>query len=196
MSIAPVTDDAGRMLFVAPTGIDVTDRVRSEEELQRLAADLATANRNKTEFLAVLAHELRNPLAPIRNGLEILRAAGADSPVANKTSAMMTRQISHLVRLIDDLLDIARINSGKVTLRRSDVELWARSSTWHSKRRLPAIEAAGHELKVQLRDAETCCTADAGRLAQVVANLLNNATKYTPREVVSSSPRTLKATRS
>jgi PAS domain S-box-containing protein len=180
MMLSPVTDEAGRVLYVAPTGIDITDRKRSERELQRLATDLAEANRNKTEFLAVLAHELRNPLAPIRNGLEILRAAHAGEAMTAQVGDMMARQISHLARLIDDLLDIARISSGKVTLKKTPVTL-GRVINLALETSLPAIEGAGHELTVQVRDDTMVLDADPGRLSQVIGNLLNNAAKYTPR---------------
>jgi len=180
MTISPVLDDGGRVLFVAPTGIDITGRKRAEEHLQRLAQDLAQANRNKTEFLAMLAHELRNPLAPIRNGLEILRAAHPDEAMTSKVADMMARQVSQLVRLIDDLLDIARISSGKVVLKKTPVEIGAVINT-ALEMSLPAIQAAGHELKVQVSNGRTVLFADAGRLSQVFGNLLSNAAKYTPR---------------
>ena len=180
MTISPVLDDLGRVLFVAPTGIDISQRKQAEKDLQRLAEDLAEANRNKTEFLAVLAHELRNPLAPIRNGLEILRTAHAGDAITNKVGDMMARQIAHLVRLIDDLLDVARINSGKVTLKKTHVEIGAVINA-ALETTLPAIEAADHELTVQVHDDRTVLFADPSRLAQVIGNLLNNASKYTPR---------------
>ena len=97
---------------------DITERRRSEENLRRLAAELAETDRRKTEFLATLAHELRNPLAPISNGLQLMRVATDDPQAREKARDMMERQLRHLVRLVDDLLDIARISSGKVELRK------------------------------------------------------------------------------
>src|SRR5690606_17461244 len=121
--LSPVTDEAGRVLFVAPTGTDITERKRSQQELQRLAADLAEINRRKTEFLAVLAHELRNPLAPLRNGIQLMRL-GHDNPgMMSQVVSMMERQVGQMVRLIDDLLDVARISTGKVELKKTRTAL-------------------------------------------------------------------------
>ena len=96
---------------------DITERKRSEQDLRRLAAELAETDRRKTEFLATLAHELRNPLAPLTNGLQLMRMAANNPEVQEKAREMMERQLSHMVRLVDDLLDIARITSGKVELQ-------------------------------------------------------------------------------
>ena len=111
---------------------DITDRKRAEENLRRLASELAETDRRKTEFLATLAHELRNPLAPLTNGLQLMRMA-ADNPQAQERAReMMERQLRHLVRLVDDLLDIARISSGKVELKkeRVDAARRARATPW------------------------------------------------------------------
>ncbi len=135
------------------------------------------ANRRKDEFLATLAHELRNPLAPIRNGLQVLKLAGRDPAAAEATRAMMERQLGQMVRLVDDLLDISRINSGKLELRRERVELAAvvRNAVETSR---PLIDRHGHELTVELPADPVPLDADPVRLAQVFANLLNNAAKY------------------
>ena len=178
MTIAPVTDDTGAMLFVAPTGVDITERKRAEQELARLAADLEEANRHKTEFLAILAHELRNPLAPLRNGVGLLRSACSDDPANLAIVDMMSRQISHLVHLTEDLLDIARINNGKVVLKKTQVKL-SQVIRAAVEATLPAVEAAGHVLHVNVND-EISLDADPTRLAQIIGNLLNNAVKYTP----------------
>jgi PAS domain S-box-containing protein len=176
--LSPVRDDAGRVLFVAPTGTDITDRRQADERLQRMAADLYAADRRKTEFLATLAHELRNPLAPLRNGLEVMRLA-ADNPVAvGKARDMMERQLAHMVRLVNDLLDIARITGGKVELRKERVEL--RSVVASAvETSLPLLEAGGHKLTLDIPE-ELALDVDPTRLAQVLSNLLNNAAKYTP----------------
>jgi signal transduction histidine kinase/CheY-like chemotaxis protein len=156
---------------------DVTEARRTRDDLRSLAHDLATENRRKTEFLATLAHELRNPLAPIRTGLELIQLAGGKPPP--RVYEMMDRQLNQLVHLIDDLLDIARINSGKVQLKRERIALRdAIANAVDSA--LPAIEAAGHRLDLALPDAPLVLHADPIRLAQVFSNLLTNAAKYTP----------------
>jgi PAS domain S-box-containing protein len=158
---------------------DVTGRKQSEENLRRLAADLVEADRRKTEFLATLAHELRNPLAPIRTGLGVLRM-GSDSPAAvAKVREMMDRQVTQMVHLIDDLLDIARISGGKVNLKKELVELKSVMSS-AIETSLPLIEAGRHNLVVEVPENSLLLDADPTRIAQVLANLLNNAAKYTP----------------
>ena len=135
-------------------------------------------DRRKDEFLATLAHELRNPLAPIRTGLQILqRGTAADQ--ADKVRAMMERQLGHLVRMVDDLLDISRITLGKITLERTHLDLRAVLDSALETTR-PLIESGGHELAVKLPAQPLPLDVDATRLAQVFANLVNNAAKYTP----------------
>jgi CheY-like chemotaxis protein len=147
---------------------------------QRAEQALIVGDRRKDEFLATLAHELRNPLAPIRNALELLRL-GADKPgLLDKVRATMERQVGHMVHLINDLLDIARISSGKVVLQveRIDLQSVAASAVETS---LPLIQAAGHELALDLPAEPVWLDVDAVRLSQVLSNLLSNAAKYTPR---------------
>ncbi len=147
---------------------------------QKLAEeDLREADRRKDEFLATLAHELRNPLAPIRNSLHIFRMASVQEPVVERVTAMMERQVAHMVRMVDDLLEVSRISRGKIELRRERVQLAEvlRSAVDTS---LPLIEAAKHKLAVEIPEAPIVVDADPVRLAQVFANLLNNAAKYTP----------------
>ena len=159
---------------------DITDQRASNETLRELADNLAAANRRQSEFLATLAHELRNPLAPVRTGLDLLRL-GADKPdVLARVRPMMERQVNHLVHLVDDLLDVARISSGKVELRKTDVLV--RDVVQRAiEMTLPAIEAKRHALHVDAADEDLVVRADATRLAQVVGNLLANAAKYTPQ---------------
>ncbi|MDY3562419.1 PAS domain S-box protein [Gemmata sp. JC673] len=150
---------------------DVTARKRAE-------AQLRDQDRRKDEFLATLAHELRNPLAPIRNGLQIIRLSGADGPVG-KARAMMDRQLDQMVRLVDDLLDVSRITRGKLDLRRERVSVRAVIDA-AVETAGPQIGAAGHELTVRVPDPPAEVDGDPARLAQVVSNLLTNSAKYTP----------------
>ncbi|OON62962.1 diguanylate cyclase [Massilia sp. KIM] len=159
---------------------DITDRRRSEEALRKMAADLAEANRLKTEFLATLAHELRNPLAPIRSGLQLIRRAPDDAQAVARVHEIMERQLGHLVHLVDDLLDVARITRGQIQLKRERIDLAAvlQSAVETS---MPQIEAARHHLDLRLPGEPLLLEADPTRLTQVVSNLLNNAARYTPR---------------
>ena len=159
---------------------DITERKRTEESLRQLAAELAEIDRRKTEFLATLAHELRNPLAPLSNGLHLMRMAAANPAAQQKSREMMERQLKHLVRLVDDLLDVARISSGKVELKKERIELAAVLGS-AVETSMPVVNAAGHALDVSLPQEPLQLVADSTRIAQVVSNLLNNAAKYTPR---------------
>ena len=148
------------------------------DELKAHSDALEEADRRKDEFIATLAHELRNPLAPLRHGLDVLRKS-PDRADAADVREMMDRQLVHLVRLIDDLLDVARVSQGKIELRRARIQAAdvIRSAVESSQ---PLIESAGHSLAVDLPPAPIWLDADLTRLAQVVGNLLNNAAKYTP----------------
>ena len=148
--LAPVTDEAGRVLFVAATGTDVTDRRRMEDALRK-------QDRRKDEFLALLAHELRNPLAPLRNGLQVMRLAEGDASAVAQARGMMERQLGHMVRLIDDLLDVSRINRNKMELRRSRVLLADVVSSAVETAR-PMIEAAGHDSPCRCRRSRSAST--------------------------------------
>jgi PAS domain S-box-containing protein len=171
LTLAPVTDDLGKVLFVVPTGNDITDRRRAEAELRE-------ANRRKDEFLATLAHELRNPLAPIRTGLEVIKQAPANSAAAMRARDVMERQLGHMVRLVDDLLDVSRIARGKVELRKQRVELRVAIEN-AIETSAPAIAASHHELEVELPDTPIWIDADLTRIAQALSNILSNAAKYT-----------------
>jgi signal transduction histidine kinase len=150
----------------------------AEQKLRDTASELADASRRKSEFLATLAHELRNPLAPILNGLEVLKVTEGKGEIATRAREMMERQLRQMVRLIDDLLDVSRVSRGKIDLRRERVDV---AQAVHSAVEIsrPLIERARHELTVDLPDAPVFVFADVTRLAQVFANLLNNAAKYT-----------------
>jgi signal transduction histidine kinase len=141
---------------------------------------LKDADRRKDEFLATLAHELRNPLAPLRNGLQIMQLADGDRAAVEQARAMMERQLGQLVHLVDDLLDVSRISQGKIALRKERVEL---SRVVHQavETSRPLIDGAGHDLIINLSPDRIFLDADVTRLAQVISNLLNNAAKYTER---------------
>ena len=160
--------------------LDATHTKQIEEKLRRLAADLSEADHRKDEFLATLAHELRNPLAPIRNGLEILRMSGKGGPIVAQARNMMERQIAQMVHLVDDLLDVSRITRGKLELRRGRIEL-AKILNNAVETSRPIIEASGHTLMINLPNEPLYVDADETRLGQVFANLLNNAAKYSER---------------
>lgn len=172
-------EEPGRPASFDGTLADITARKRIEEERERLVGQLRDADRRKDEFLATLAHELRNPLAPIRNGLEIMRQAGANETV-EQARAMMERQLMQLIRLVDDLLDVSRVTSGKLALRKERVELRGIiDAAIETSRSL--MEQAGHAWTVVVPEEPISVDGDATRLAQVVSNLLNNSAKYTPR---------------
>jgi PAS domain S-box-containing protein len=154
--------------------------VTAAYERLRLIGQLRNADRRKDEFLATLAHELRNPLAPIRNGLQILRLGGASGEMADDARNMMERQLNQMVRLIDDLLDLSRISRGKIELRKDRVEL-AKVVQQAVETSRPVIEQADHELLIDAPAGPIYVDADVTRLAQVFSNLLNNAAKYTER---------------
>jgi PAS domain S-box-containing protein len=146
--------------------------------LREAEQSLREADRRKDEFLATLAHELRNPLAPIHSGLQILHMAGTDRSAAAQVLQMLDRQVNHLVRLVDDLMEVARVTRGRIELRKELVDLGALLVTAVETSR-PLIEAARHELTVNVPAEPVTVLADSVRLAQIVANLLNNAAKYT-----------------
>jgi PAS domain S-box-containing protein len=169
---APRFGPDGAMLGMAGVCVDVTDMKAAEQALRE-------ADRRKDEFLATLAHELRNPLAPIRNGLQVLQISKAGSGPARQALAIMERQVLHLVRLLDELMDLSRVTQGRVTLRREDLDLGeaVRAAAEASG---PLIGAGAHRLELDLPPEPLRVNADPVRIAQVLANLLNNAAKYTP----------------
>ncbi|HVW39005.1 MAG TPA: PAS domain S-box protein, partial [Pirellulales bacterium] len=149
-------------------------------ENARLYARLREADQRKDEFLATLAHELRNPLAPISNSLHLLRLSGDLDPAVSRVREIMERQVSHLVRLVDDLLEVSRITRGKIELRQETVEL-AGIIDGAVETTRPIIESLAHQLAIAVPPAPITISADPLRLMQVVANLLTNAAKYTER---------------
>jgi signal transduction histidine kinase len=153
-------------------------RSRLEDELRIRVNELAEADRRKDEFLATLAHELRNPLAPLRNSLEILKMPRVDAAMIQQTRAMMERQVHHLVRLVDDLLDVSRVMRGKIELRREPMELAAVVARAVETVQ-PLVEMQGHRLDLSLPNESLLVDADPVRLSQVIGNLLTNSVKYT-----------------
>jgi PAS domain S-box-containing protein len=171
-------DEAGRPERMIGINMDVTRRREAEESLRQRTEELQEADRRKDEFLAMLAHELRNPLAPLHNTLELLALQGDDPAAVAVAREVMERQVRQMVRLVDDLLDVSRITRGKIALRKAPVDLAAVVATAVDTSR-PLIEARRHTLTISLPERPVRIEADAARLAQVLANLLNNAAKYT-----------------
>ena len=179
LTISPIVDNQGRVVAASKIARDVTRQRRLEDDLRQLAADLSAADRQKNEFLATLAHELRNPLSPLGNMLEVLkRTDDASSRAVALTT--MERQLRQMVRLVDDLLDLNRITHNRLELRRDVTDLNAVIEQAVEALR-PLAEASGHTLKVLVPAQRIVLSADAVRLGQVLGNLLHNACKYTDR---------------
>lgn len=175
---APVFGADGEVVAVAGTTRDVTDRQAADQSMREQAARLADSDRSKDEFLATLSHELRNPLAPLRNSIALLRRSAPGDDRLAPIHAMMERQVNHLVRLVDDLLELSRISRGTLSLRTGRVELAVvvRNAIETAS---PMLQAAGHELGVDLPAGAVWLDGDEVRLVQILSNLLDNAIKYT-----------------
>ena len=169
---SPLHDDTGNVSGGVNLLVDITDRKREEVPKD--------ADRGKTEFLAVLAHELRNPLAPLRNGLQIIRLAYDDRAAVEEARMMMERQVAQMVRLIDELLDLSRIATGKIELRKERLDLGAAITDAVEASR-PLMESSGHHFIISLPPQSIYVEGDRTRLAQVFTNLLNNSARYTLR---------------
>lgn len=154
---------------------EIAERKRAEEEVRKLNGELLAADRQKDEFLAMLAHELRNPLAPIRSGLDLLQLQGEESEII----LLMQQQVNHLVRLVDDLLHVSRILRGKIDLRREPVAV-AKAVEQAVAMVRSTIDAAKHSLEVSVPAEPIWLDADPVRLVEIVENLLSNAVRYTP----------------
>jgi PAS domain S-box-containing protein len=178
LTISPLKDDAGNVIGASKIARDMTERKRLEDSLRKLASDLSETDRRKNEFLATLAHELRNPLAPMSNMLEVVKRAGNNGEFLKQAHETIERQLAQMVRLVDDLLDLNRITHDRLELRRSDVELATVIQQAVEVAR-PLIDAAGQKLLIDLPDEAIYLNADRARLAQVFGNLLNNSCKYT-----------------
>ncbi|HSE18276.1 MAG TPA: PAS domain S-box protein [Pyrinomonadaceae bacterium] len=185
--VLALTNDANEPVAFATVSQDITERKRLEDNLRRLAADLSDADRRKNEFLATLAHELRNPLAPMSNMLEVVKRSDGDVAAIKRAHETLERQLGQMVRLVDDLLDLNRITHDRLELRRSEVELSSVIQQAVEVAR-PLVDAAGHHLTIDLPDEPIYLNADRARLAQLFGNLLNNSCKYTrPEGTVSLS---------
>jgi signal transduction histidine kinase len=171
--VEPLYDANGDVSGCVSVCVDLTEQKRAERQLLE-------ADRTKNEFLAILSHELRNPLAPIRNALEVLRRSGHDPIVAGRAYAVMERQVHQIVRLTDDLLDVSRITRDQIDLRREQIDLrLALQSAVETTQ--PLVDVAGHILTFEMPRDPIWVDADAARMTQAFANLLNNAVKYTDR---------------
>jgi PAS domain S-box-containing protein len=179
LSAAPLYGPRGSVESIVLILNDVTERATAQNALAQSEERLREANQRKDEFLATLAHELRNPLAPIRNSLQVMRLTGHDVFAVEKACALIERQVTQLVRLTDDLLDVSRISIGKMDLRKERIEVRSvLQSAIESSR--PLIDARHHRLVAKLPPEALQFEGDMTRLAQVVSNLLQNAAKYTP----------------
>jgi PAS domain S-box-containing protein len=171
LTVSPIRDEKGAVVGASKIARDINERKRAQQALE-------DANRYKDEFLAMLAHELRNPLAPISNALQLMRVVEPTSTQSVQARAIMERQLAHLVRLVDDLMEVSRITRGKIELRREPLLL---SSVMLSavETARPALEAARHNFRIDMPAEALEIDGDFVRLAQVISNLLGNAAKYT-----------------
>ncbi len=172
LSSAPVLDPAGAVVGGVVVQFDITDRVQAERALRE-------ADRQKDTFLATLSHELRNPLAPIRSAAHVIRLSPGVDARADRAAAVIERQSAQLARLVDDLLDVSRLNFGNLQLQRQRLDLRQVVETALETSR-PLLEAGRHRLEVRNADRPLPVYADETRIAQCVANLVNNACKFTP----------------
>ena len=165
------------LVSAAQAGLRAT---RRQLEVAELIAERERALRSRDEFLAMLAHELRNPLAPIRNAVELQRTLAHDNPLFAKTREILERQSTHLARMVDDLVDVARLERGKMALQRARVELNGVVAA-AIEAALPQVQARGHQVQLDLCAEPLMLDADPTRIEQIVANLLTNAAKFTAR---------------
>jgi len=176
----PRFSGSGEFLGFVGTSADITERKDAAQKVHHSEAALREADRKKDEFLAVLAHELRNPLAPLRNAVQIMRAPGAGPRDLDEARDIVDRQVTQLVRLVDDLLDISRVTVGRMVLQQAvlDLRAVADDALLISG---PLLDEAEHSVRVDLPPEPVWIKGDPVRLAQVISNLLNNAARYTPR---------------
>jgi two-component system CheB/CheR fusion protein len=178
LSFSPVRDAAGRVVGASGIDRDISERKRTEEELRRRTEQLVEVDRRKDEFLAMLGHELRNPLAPIRNCLHILQFPRLNEDQNERSLLTIERQVRHLTRLVDDLLDIARVSRGKILLRRERLDLVETVRATVEDQRQD-LEAAGLAIELDLPGGPLWVDGDTTRISQAVGNVLSNAGKFT-----------------
>ena len=171
LSVSPILE-RGTVVGASKIARDITERKRAEAALREI-------DRRKEEFLAMLSHELRNPLAPMRHAVTLLQQADEEE-IRRQACAILDRQVEHMTKLVEELLDISRISRGGIEVHKQQIDLASIVETAVETSR-PLVEAAGHKLEVTLPQAPVSIVGDGQRLAQVVSNLLNNAAKYTPR---------------
>ncbi|MEO5618780.1 MAG: PAS domain-containing sensor histidine kinase [Candidatus Eisenbacteria bacterium] len=176
----PLHDAQGEIVMWVGSNTDIHEQKETANKLRQLADRLSEADRRKNEFLATLAHELRNPLAPINNAVQALRMNDGSGEAVQSASKILERQVGQMIRLVDDLLDVSRINHGKIELRRGQIEL-ASAVNQAVEAAHPLMQCVEQELTVTLPREPIYLNADPARLAQVVSNLLNNACKFTAR---------------
>ncbi len=174
----PFLDALGTPYAICGVSMDITERKRLAEVLRQRAEELGEESRHKDEFLAMLAHELRNPLSPIRNAVQIIRLAGSQRPAVEQAGEMIDRQVQHMTRLVDDLLDVSRVSRGKVQLRKEQVSL-ATVIIRAIENARPLIDVRKHELILTVHSRPIQLEGDLTRLVQILGNLLTNAAKYT-----------------
>ena len=171
LTISPVRDGDGCVIGASKVARDISERRRLEERLR-------DADRRKDEFIAMLGHELRNPLAPIRNATELLRRTTAGNPACESLCRMLDRQVQQMTRLLDDLLDVSRITRGKIKFRRELIDIGSIVERAVEASR-PFIDSRQHELRVTVPETRLPVEGDSTRLVQLITNLLNNAARYT-----------------
>jgi PAS domain S-box-containing protein len=177
-SYAPERDDAGNVIGFVAAVTDITDRKRAVEALRESEEKLREADRRKDEFLAMLAHELRNPLAPIANAVNLMQRDAATASIQQQARAIIERQVARLARLVDDLLEVSRISTGRIQLHLEPVAI-AEVIDRAVETSRPLIQQHAHTLHVEIPESAVWVNADGARLEQVLVNLLNNAAKYT-----------------
>ena len=175
----PLRDASGLTTGILNFAYEVTEQVHARRDVEHLADELRAEHRRKDDFLAMLAHELRNPLAPISAAAEVLRLGHADDPRLRRTSEIVTRQVRHMATLIDDLLDASRVTRGIVTVERAAEDLRGVIEA-ALEQAAPTIDARRQRLRVRAGDAPVRVSGDRKRLVQALTNLLDNAAKYTP----------------
>lgn len=172
-------DEDGTLIGFNKVMRDLTSRKKAEDQLRLLAAELSEADARKNEFLATLAHELRNPLSPIKTAAQLMQVADDDTSDFRELSGVIDRQVKQMVRLIDDLLDVSRISRGKITIRKETCDLQQVVEN-AMEAASPFIKNSGQDIDIDVTDEALIVVGDSARLSQVLVNVLNNAAKYTP----------------